>query len=289
MSTVTLTPQQQELLNRAREASDRANHDYAITLLRQIVTQVPAHLDARRLLRANELLKFKNVSSFSKSMLGVKIAPMTMKGKSSFKKSPVEAMEIAEEILHLDPTSDQGNNLLAEAAIAAEMVPVALLAYETLRDAKPNDLDNLKNLGRTYLLNGDALKAQSTFEAALKIKPNDGEALKGMKDASASHASKSGSWEETGDYRKSLKSADEAKQLEQASKVVKSEEAINEQLAFLYQEYEQNNQNISVVLKIADLCERKGDFDSAIAYFEWAYSLTNKADSEIENASTNSA
>jgi tetratricopeptide (TPR) repeat protein len=37
-----------------------------------------------------------------------------------------------------------------------------------------------------------------------------------------------------------------------------------------------------VVLKIADLCERKNDFPSAIAYFEWAYSLTNKADSEIE-------
>src|SRR5690606_31119809 len=47
-------------------------------------------------------------------------------------------------------------------------------------------------------------------------------------------------------------------------------------------EYEANNQNISVVLKIADLCERKNDFESAIAYFEWAYTLTNKADSEIE-------
>jgi tetratricopeptide (TPR) repeat protein len=205
-----------------------------------------------------------------------------MKGRSALKKSPTDAMAVAEDILFIDPTSDQGNNLLAEAALAAGMIDVSLLAYETLRDVKPSDIDNLKNLGRTYLKAGDALKAQNTFEAALKLKPNDGDALKGMKDSSAAHASKSGSWEESGDYRKSLKSVDEAKQLEQASKVVKSEEAINEQLALLYKEYEANNQNITVVLKIADLCERKGDFDSSIAYFEWAYSLTNKADSEIE-------
>jgi tetratricopeptide (TPR) repeat protein len=282
MSTASLTPQQQELLKRAREASDRSTHDYAITLLRQIVTEVPSHLEARRLLRANELLKFKTVSSFSKSVLSVKIAPLGIKGRSALKKAPAEAMEIAEEMLLLDPTSEQGNNLLAEAALAADMVEVALLAYETLRDAKPTDVENLKNLGHTYLKAKQSLKAQNTFEAALRIKPNDGDALKGMKDSSAAHASESGSWEEGGDYRKSLKSADEAKLLEQASKVVKSEEAINEQLALLYQEYEANNQNISVVLKIADLCERKNDFESAIAYFEWAYSLTNKADSEIE-------
>jgi len=282
MSNAPLTSQQQELLKRAREASDRSNHDYAITLLRQIVDEVPAHLEARRLLRVNELLKFKTVSSFSKSVLGMKIAPLIMKGKGSLKKNPVEAMSIAEDMLFIDPTSDAGNNLLAEAALAADMIDVTLLAYETLRDAKPADIENLKNLGRSYLKAGQTLKAQNTFESAMKIKPNDGEALKGMKDSSAAHASKSGSWEESGDYRKSLKSADEAKQLEQANKVVKSEDAINEQLALLYQEYEANNQNISVVLKIADLCERKSDYASAITYFEWAYSLTNKADSEIE-------
>ena len=282
MSIASLTSQQQDIIKRAREASSKANHDYAISLLKQIVAEVPAHIEARRLLRANEMIKFKSVSSFSKSMLGVKITPLAMKGRGSLKKSPQEAMETAEEILLLDPTSEQGNKLLADAAQLAGMTDIVLLAYETLRDAKPTDIDNLKCLGNAYISAGDPQKAQTTFEAALRIKPNDGEALKGMKDSSAAHASKSGSWEEGSDYRTSLKNADESKLLEQANKVVKSEDAINEQLGILFQEYAENNHNVAVVLKIAELCERKGDYDSAVSYFEWAYNLTNKADSEIE-------
>lgn len=282
MPTVQLNPQQQDLIKRAREASSKANPDYAISLLKQIVTDVPEHTEARRLLRANALMKFKSVSAFSKSLLSVKIAPLSMKGRSNLKKSPKEAMDIAEDILLIDPTNEQGNKLLADAAEAAGYLDVVILAYETLKDSKPSDVENLKCLGNAYLKAQDPLKAQATFESALKIKPNDGEALKGMKDASAVHASKSGSWEEGSDFRNSLKNAEESKQLEQANKVVKSEDAINEQLALLFAEYEQNNENIAVVLKIADLCERKGDYESALSYFGWAFSLTNGADSEIE-------
>ena len=56
--------------------------------------------------------------------------------------------------------------------------------------------------------------------------------LSGLKNASAAHTSRSGGWETAGaDYRNALKNKSEAIELEQASKVVKSQEAIEEQIA----------------------------------------------------------
>ncbi len=277
-----LTSGQQQLLQKAKEASDRQNYDYAIQLYKQLTLQVPTALDIRRRLRANELIKFKNASGMARKMAGLKVAPMTMKGKGAIKKDPEEAMKIAEDILEVDPTNEGGNSILAEAALLLEMPQVAILAYETLRDADPKNLATLKHLGGLYLSNGLPEKAQSTFDMAVKLAPNDGEALKGMKDASAMHASQSGSWEEGGDYRGSLKNLGEAEALEKEKRVVKSVEAIDEELTRLYEKYNENQTNLATVKKIAELLERKEDYENAVTWYQYAYQLSNNSDPEIE-------
>ncbi|MDR1303977.1 MAG: tetratricopeptide repeat protein [Verrucomicrobiales bacterium] len=277
-----LTAQQLELYRKAKEAGDRQNFDYAITLLRGIVSQAPGHLDSRRLLRANELIKFKSASIFTKKAAGLKLAPLQLKGKSALKKSPPEAMEIAEDMLVIDPTSAPANELLAEAAQALELLEVAILAHETIRDANPKGLENLKTLGQLYLQLGRLEQAQKVFQAALELSPNDGQTLKLLKDASAMQASQKGSWESGQDFRASLKDEKESATYEQASKIVKSVEAIDEQIALLGQEYEKNPQSINVVVKIADLYERKEDLPTALQWFEYAYGLTNNSDPELD-------
>ncbi|NJL19023.1 MAG: tetratricopeptide repeat protein [Bdellovibrionaceae bacterium] len=281
-----LTPAQKDLLRRANEATERKNHDYAIALLKDVVKQTPGLLEARRLLRANEIIKWKNASGFSKSMLGMKSTPLVVKGKSALKKDPAEAMAFAEDALEIDPASDQANNLLADAARAAQLIDVAVLAYETIRDTKPDNIENLKKLGRLYMEIAEPVKAQKAFEAAIKVSPNDGEAIKGAKDASAMQASRAGSWEEGGDFRTSMKSADEAKRLEQEAREVKSVDAIDAQLAPLYAQYNENNQNLNVVKKIAELLDRKEDTAGAMQWYEYAHALSSGADPEIEKKIT---
>ncbi|MDD5261928.1 MAG: tetratricopeptide repeat protein [Methylacidiphilales bacterium] len=273
-----LTGSQLETFQKAKEASNRNNPAYAITLLRQIVDETPGHLESRRLLRANEMMKVKSASALDK----LKIQPLILRGRGALSKSPKEAMNLAEDALENDPRSDQGNQLLSDAALALNLLDVAILALETLREAKPSNLDNLKALGKLYLDRKLPEKAQAVFDAALKIKPNDGEALKGMKDASAVHASQQGSWEENLDYRASLKDEKQSAELEQESRVVKSSEAIDQQLEKLLELYGQNNNNLSVVIKIASLYERKEDLISATNFLNWASHLTNQGDPEIE-------
>jgi tetratricopeptide (TPR) repeat protein len=277
-----LTAGQQQLIQKAKEASDRQNYGYAVQLLKQLVEQIPQDLDLRRRLRANELMKFRASSGMARKMAGIKVSPMGMKGRGALKKDPAESMRIAEDMLEVDPTGEAGNTLLADAANAMELPEIAILAYETLRDANPKKLSTLKELGNLYLNHGHPQKAQATFDMAIKLSPNDGEALKGMKDASAMHASQSGSWEEGSDYRNSLKNLGEAEALEKEKRVVKSVDAIDEELTHQYQLYNENQSNLSVVKKIAELLERKEDMENAITWYQYAFQLSNNSDPEIE-------
>jgi tetratricopeptide (TPR) repeat protein len=277
-----LSPEQRSSFQKAKEASDRNNHDYAIAILTQLVKDLPGNLEVRRLLRANAVLKFKNSSGMARSMSAVKIAPLGIRGGNALKKNPVEALTVAEEMLAIDPNSSQGNQLLADAAYALNAPEIAIIAYETLRDAKPDDLATLKNLGKAYLAARQTDKAIATFQKANQLAPNDGEALKGLKDASALSASSKGGWEQEGDFRQSLKSVDEAKLLEQQNRVVKSDEAIDNQLADLSAKYNENQTNLNIVKQIADLYERKNDLETALQWFEYASSLSGGADPELE-------
>jgi tetratricopeptide (TPR) repeat protein len=271
-----------DLYRKAQDASKVGNVDYAINLLKPIVAQNPDHLESRRLLRANEIVKFKKAGALARSAASLKCAPILMRGKGALKKEPLAAITAAEEALEIDPYNAQANQLLAEAAQAAQLMDVALLAHETLREGKPDDLENLKKLAALYMLTAQPQKAQGTYEQVQRLKPNDGEAIKGMKDASAMLASSQGNWDQGADYRASLKSEDEARKLEQEKRVVRSAEAIDEQIAQLALEYEKDNNNLNVVKQIAELYERKGDLATALSWFQWAHQLGGGIDPVIE-------
>ncbi|MDX6766582.1 MAG: hypothetical protein SFU85_07310 [Candidatus Methylacidiphilales bacterium] len=278
----TLSPEQRSLFLKAKEASDRNNHDYAISLLGQLVHDVPGNLEVRRLLRANTLVKFRGASSLARGMSAVKMQPLLIKGRNALKKNPLEALEVAEEALAIEPTNGQANQLLAEAGDAAGFPGIAILAFETLRDAKPDDVAALKQLGQAYIRAGMIDRALVTYQKANEIAPTDGEALKGLKDCSAMQASSKGGWDQESDFRNQLKDADQAKLLEQQSRVVKSDEAIDAQLAELIPQYNENPNNLNIVKQIGDLYDRREDLANALTFFEWAFHLSNQADPELE-------
>ncbi|MGY8690080.1 MAG: hypothetical protein ACKVHP_20385, partial [Verrucomicrobiales bacterium] len=51
-------------------------------------------------------------------------------------------------------------------------------------------------------------------------------------------------------------------------------EQIERRLEGLLEEYNADNNNVLVVKQIANMYERKNDFDSAISYLEWAVHLS---------------
>src|SRR5471032_2414342 len=112
-----LNPTSRNQVNRAKEAAQSKNYDYAITLLQTTLRDEPLFLEGRRFLRAVEIQKYKAMSSFTRQMSNMRMTGGVMK-LSSAKKTPQEQLIQAEEILALDPYQLKANTLIGEAGMA---------------------------------------------------------------------------------------------------------------------------------------------------------------------------
>ena len=260
-----LTDAQRALVQKARHANEIRNHGYAIQIMQSVLKQVPGFLDGRKLLRAAAL------ASMEGKKAGFSLAGTTlgMTAGSTLKKDPFAAMELAEKTLATDPKSPQGNQLLWEAANKADLAETAAFALETLVGANPKDTKIMHQLGSQYLLMGENDKAVAIYNRIVQINPADLEANKKSKDASASATMKSGRWEEvaqsTGSmsFRDLIHKKDEAEALENKSRIVRTGEQIYQQIAELYPQFEENQNNVDVSRRIALLYEQW--FESAVA------------------------
>ena len=189
----------------------------------------------------------------------------------------------AEEVLAQDPYNFKANTTIGEAGLALGYPEFKCFAFETLKEGKPTDKAILNSLAQAYMEAKDAAKAEKTYEAILEIDPTDGDALSGLKNASAANASKSGGWETaSGDYRNVLKSKTEAEQLEQEAKVVKSADAIEEQINVNFQKHQAEPTNPNHSKAIAQLFLQRNDYGSAIQWYEHAFEAGGRIDSSLE-------
>lgn len=278
-----LTPTSRNQYSRAKDAIVIKNLDYAISLIQSVLKEEPLFLEGRQRLRAVEIEKYNALSSFNKQMLGMKVASAAMKLSNLGKKEPAEQMAIAEEVLALDPFHVKANTVVGDAGEALGYRAFKAFAYETLAAGKPKDKAILNKLAETYMQLRETGKAEKTYQRILEIDPRDGDALSGLKNASAAHASRTGGWETEGsDYRNALKSKAESEQIEQASKIVKSTEAIDEQIAINFAKHQADPTNGAHSKAIAQLFVQKNDYGSAIPFYEHAFEAGNRVDSAME-------
>ncbi len=283
MAVVTesqLNASQLDAVKKARIAQQRNNDDYSITLLTQVLREVPGFLDGRRLLREISIKKNAGGNKMFRSLSTVTLAPKLLKLQGEIKKNPGLVLASVEEVLASEPLNEQANQILAEAALALGLWETAALAYETLQRANPKDTRILHSLAQLYLQNKDP-RARKVYEDIVNLTPTDGAALTGLKNAEALGSLRSG-WENAESYRDIIKDKGQAELLEQASKVTKSDDAIDSLIAEMYQKYEAEPQNVLHVRRIADLYKQKGDLASALSYYEYGYELTGRSDPGIE-------
>ena len=284
ITSAQLTGSHLDTFRKAKDAMARQNHDYVVMLMPPVLEAHPGLLEGRKILRASQIAKAKSASKMDKNMAAVRISPAVMQAKSAVGKSLGTGLAKLEEALTLDPFSPQANSALGEIALENDLPGTAVFAFETLRVAKPQDTQNLHGLAKALIACKQMAKARDVYQAIMDIAPTDGAALKGMKDASALVATQSGGWEKSEDFRDSLKNKDESAALESASKVVKSADAIAEQLARLHAQFEQEPQNVTLARQIAELCETQGSLDHALQWFQFAHEMTQKTDPVLEKS-----
>lgn len=264
-----------DLYERALSALDRKNYDVAIDMLLEALAVEPEFLQAHKVLRATQIKKFggtgKTASSYLKKGLAVFTGmPTWAIGGTQLGSKPREALISAYKMLSQDPTSLQGLDLLIRAAQKLELPEVAVLGAEAAVAAYPKSISFLGTLADLYRQADMPSKAQDVYERMLELRPNDPDILREMKDITTLVHMKGSKIEEAQSYRDMIRDTKEAVNLEQEGKVVRSEEMINNLIEETKKRLEEQPNNITLIRKLADYYQQKGDFDTAQSFLEQA-------------------
>ncbi len=271
----------QKQLENAQVALQQGNLDYVLEVTAQVLKSAPGCLPVRRLQRVAQLRYFNSKSRFfSKAFSSVTQAGFLFGGG---KKDPVKQMENAEKLLAADPTSEPALKLLAEAAHGLDLPETAAFAWEAIHEQAPTDREALLNLAEALLLAKKPKEALRAADTLLKMHPQDGDALSIMRKAAIAQTTEKGNWEEKGSFRDKLRDEAQAVSLEQASKVVTSDEMTQRLIGEALERLKAQPENLNHYRSVSEGYRKLGNFAEALNYVQQARKLqSGAADTSLE-------
>jgi tetratricopeptide (TPR) repeat protein len=294
MSEMSLEQAPQKIrdtFNKGLGALERGSIDLAIEMFLSCLDMEPNLLDVRKFLRAAEIKKFKAskkglLSHVLSTIAGFPIYTKTILAIRGGKGD--QAVRIGEDLLKKDPLNIKFILAFCRAAILAKRPEVAIQTLEMARDSFPSNVRLLGELGRLYLQLNRIGDARECFELVVNLKPNDGAALKALKDSMALESMAKDGWDEAagskeeGSFRKMLKDTKEAGVLEAESKAVRTtrdtEALIEESLAKI----EREPDNINYYRSLANFYATLKRYDEAIATLKKAQEVRGAMDPEVD-------
>jgi tetratricopeptide (TPR) repeat protein len=276
-----------ELYQKGTVALQRQNFEYAIAIFNQVLAREPAFFECRQALRVAQFKEQGGKTSFFKKIVGgASSSPMVAKGQMALRKNPLEAIQIAEQILNGDPTNSAAHKLLAEAAMEAGLPQTACLSLEILLRNSSKDFDLSMQYGKALAAAGQPAKAEVVYTELMKAHPNRGEIADALKDLSARTTLNEGGYEALADgkgsYRDILKNKAESEQLEQEKREVKSEDVAQRLITEYEQRLPKEPNNLKLLRSLAELYAQKKQFDRAIEYCERIRSSEGGADPSLD-------
>ncbi|MDG2125089.1 MAG: hypothetical protein P8J87_15410, partial [Verrucomicrobiales bacterium] len=263
-----------QLWNKARAAADAKNDGYAVTICQSIVHQEPNFVQGRRLARRCAI---RRKTSEKKGGLKINSGGLgVMNIKSHAKKDHYGALVELEKFLGDDPQSVAGNELLYDIAVAEGMMETAAFALETIFEGHPENKKIGHRLGDYYLTHGEPAKAGTIFETIKRRDPTDLAASQKSIAATAQDSMKKNKWDNEGTSMKDLiKSKDETASLESKNRSGMTKDMIADQIATHLDKYNEDQNDLANVKRLADLYEQFEDFENAHTFYSWAHHLSN--------------
>jgi tetratricopeptide (TPR) repeat protein len=261
------------LYTKGFDALQRENFDYAIELLMQILDKEPAVFEVRKSLRMAQQKKSGAKGGFFKRAFSTASSqPMIAKGKMSLNKNPLEAIQVAEQILNGDANNAGAHKLLAEAAIAAELPQTAVMSLEIVNKNTPGDKEVGMKLSEAWVLAGSHTRAEQALVELRKFLPNDNEVFMALKNLSARKTLNEGGYEALADgkgsYRDILKDKAGAVRMEQENRQVKAQDTTTELIADWEGRLKAEPNNVKMLRNLAETYAQRNDFDKALVYFD---------------------
>jgi tetratricopeptide (TPR) repeat protein len=288
-SIAEVSPACRDLFEKGSIALQRQNYDYAMTIFNQILEKEPGFYDCRESLRAAQYKRAAGGTSFFRKAFGnISAGPLLAKGQLALRSNPLEAIQIAEQILSNDPHSVMAHKLLAEAAMAADLPRTALLSLEIVHKNAPDDKHLRIKLVEALAFSGQMDRAEQMLASLVRENPDDNDLAQALKDLAARRTMAEGGYDALADgkgsYRDILKDEKESVKLEQEQREVKTDDVASN----LIQEYEarvvREPDNLRLLRSLAELYAQKNEFDHALEYYAKLTSLSLGSDPSIDKA-----
>ena len=211
----------QNFIARGKQSLECGKVKLALEMFKQALALAPKSIEARKNLRAAQILAFKQEApsktslAFKKLKLffaASKASSLTKKGKG------LEAMDEAEKLLEVDPLDPKYIDIAVKAAEAASLPEAAAVTIEaayTCGDASDRSL--LEKVATYYILAKKYEKARDAYKKILAASPSDQRILQLLKNTEAQLTIASG-WEQNagkqGGTRDLLANPEQAAQLD---------------------------------------------------------------------------
>lgn len=257
-------------IQKAEEASRRRNYDYAVELYQQLLELDPDQGEARAGLR--RVLKKRHEQKKGGRLLRAisGAAPLTL-AKTLRKAGRHDAcIKSLEQYLATNPLDVDANLMLGEVLEAGGYLKSARAVYEFLTEIDPKNPNGLKRAGAMMRATGDPAKALEYYERALDADPRDQEAIKARKNLAAETALQTASYDTVQHSREQIKDKEEARTLERAQRLHKSEDELRAELEGLESRFADSPSDPELMLQMAEVQEKLKDFEAALELVERA-------------------
>src|SRR3569833_1386162 len=254
-----------QIFQKGNDALTRENYDYAVDLLMQVLEKEPGFYEGRKALRLAQQRKAGGGGGFfKKAWSSASSTPLIAKGQIALRSNPTDALNIGEQILNSDPTSTAGHKLIAEAALGLSMPKTAVMSFDVLFKNNPKDKNVTIQYANVLAEIGQAQLAERILMETSRLYPNDPELHQALKDLSARITLHEGGYDAaaTGkaSYRDMLRNEQEAKSLEQANRVQKTEDQAQTLIEEYIERLKTEPNNVRVLRNIAELYKQKNFF-----------------------------
>ena len=281
-------PEARDYFEKGISALRKDNLDYASKLFEQSLKKEPGFFECREALRLNQFKRAEKKSSFSKIFSKTTSSSLLPKGQLALRNNPIEAIEVAEQILSEDPYSIMGNKLLGEAASLVGFHKTALFAWEWVMKQQPGDKNNTINYCDALVEVGEIAKADECCSELAKIYPEDLSVLQLSKNLSARLTMSEGGYDKVAsgeaDYRAVLKDESGAVLLEQENRRSEQESTADNLIREYEKRLEADNKNLKLIRSLAELYSRKKDFNRSVEYYELFNKTNLRSDAGVDRA-----
>lgn len=275
--------------NKAVQAIDKNNREYAIEILKGLVLKEPGFAQAREKLRIVEKMQGKT-GFFGKTISSIKIKKIIklaqldiLRGKYS------DAMVKAEEALAINLRDLSALKVLGEAAKALSALFIAIEAYDLAYSFYPDNPEVIKLLADVYRQAGRGKDELNLRQKLVSMFPDNLEYKQGAREAGALATMEKEKLDDfSSSYREKLKDISESNILEQKEKIIHNIDDVREFVNNLEEQLKESPSAIPVIRDLAWAYYKAGCYEKALTYFQKLQSLQAHFDLSADKALENS-